>query len=62
MRKKSFIWKSSDKEFQKLLNESNSFVDILKKLGFSPYSGNHRTLKKRIKEAIEMHARNYVLV
>lgn len=38
----------SKNELEKLVNESNSFVEILAKLGYNPYSGNHRTLKNRL--------------
>ena len=34
---------------QELLNNSSSFVEVLKTLGFDAYSGNHKTLKERIK-------------
>lgn len=49
MRKKtSPIWEPSKKEFQDIINKSNSFVDVLKHFGLDPYSGNHRTIKARI--------------
>lgn len=38
----------SDSELQSLLDNSFSFVDVLKYLGLNAYSGNHRTLKARI--------------
>jgi 5-methylcytosine-specific restriction endonuclease McrA len=44
------IWNISADEFQELLNTSNSFVDILIKVGLDPYNGNHKTLNHRIKE------------
>ncbi len=44
------IWNIPPKEFQELLNTSNSFVDILIKIGLDPYNGNHKTLNHRIKE------------
>jgi hypothetical protein len=51
MRKRtSPIWSIPSEEFQNLLNTSNSFVDILIKVGLDPYNGNHKTLNQRIKE------------
>lgn len=44
------VWIKSKNELQQLLNESSSFVEVLEKLGLDAYSGNHRTLKQRIKE------------
>lgn len=44
----SLIWTISKEEIQKILNESCSFVEVLKKLGLCEHSGNHRTLKERI--------------
>lgn len=50
MRKRtSIIWTISDVEFQELLNNKSSMVDILRHLGLNPYSGNHRTAQERIK-------------
>lgn len=43
------VWLKSKNEMQKLLNESSSFVEVLEKLGLCGHSGNHRTLKERIK-------------
>jgi hypothetical protein len=43
------VWTKSKNEIQKLLNESSSFVEVLEKLGLCGHSGNHRTLKERIK-------------
>jgi len=43
------VWLKSKNEIQKLLNESSSFVEVLEKLGLCGHSGNHRTLKERIK-------------
>ena len=43
------IWTKSKSEMQKLLNEASSFVEVLEKLGLCGHSGNHRTLKERIK-------------
>ena len=51
MRKRtSPIWNIPADKFQNLLNTSNSFVDILIKVGLDPYNGNHKTLNHRIKE------------
>lgn len=44
------IWSIPPKQFQDLLNNSDSFVDILLKVGLNPYNGNHKTLNHRIKE------------
>jgi Zn finger protein HypA/HybF involved in hydrogenase expression len=44
------IWSIPPEKFQQLLNTSNSFVDILIKIGLDPYNGNHKTLNHRIKE------------
>lgn len=44
------IWYVPPEKFQQLLNTSNSFVDILIKIGLDPYNGNHKTLNHRIKE------------
>jgi 5-methylcytosine-specific restriction endonuclease McrA len=49
-RKTSIIWTTPKEELQKLLNESNSFVEVFKKLNLNPYTGNHRTLNQRIKK------------
>jgi hypothetical protein len=46
----SLVWSIPAEEFQNLLNTSNSFVDILIKIGLDPYNGNHKTLNHRIKE------------
>ena len=43
------VWIKSKNELQQLLNESSSFVEVLEKLGLCGHSGNHRTLKERIK-------------
>lgn len=44
------VWDIPADQFQELLNTSNSFVDILIKVGLDPYNGNHKTLNHRIKE------------
>jgi len=46
----SKIWKLPKFELQKLLDESSRITEILIKLGYDGYNGNHRTLKQRIKE------------
>lgn len=43
------IWTLEKEKMQQLLNDSSSFVEVLKTLGLDAYSGNHRTLKERIK-------------
>lgn len=48
--KRSLIWKIGKNELQKILDESDTMVGVLSKLGFNTYTGNHRTLNKRIKE------------
>jgi len=48
-KKKSLIWTIDADVLQNILNESSSIVEALKKLGFNPYNGNHRTLTERIK-------------
>jgi 5-methylcytosine-specific restriction endonuclease McrA len=48
----SEIWATPHDVLQTIINESNSVVTILKKLGFDPYTGNHRTLTQRLKEEI----------
>jgi Zn finger protein HypA/HybF involved in hydrogenase expression len=44
------IWNIPSNQFQELLDNSNSFVEILIKVGLDPYNGNHKTLNHRIKE------------
>jgi hypothetical protein len=44
------IWLKSKKEMQDILDTSSTFVEVLKELGLDAYSGNHRTLKERIKQ------------
>lgn len=50
MGKYSIIWSPSKKEFQYLIDKSNSLSDVLRHFGFQPYSSAHRTLKQRIKD------------
>ena len=48
---KSPIWGPSREEFQELVNNSSSIVDILRKLGLQTKTGGgHRTVKCRIEE------------
>ena len=46
--KTSVIWTISKDDLQKIIDESSTKVEILKKLGFDGYNGNHRTLSTRI--------------
>ena len=48
-KKRSYIWKILLETLQEIINESNSYTEVLQKLGFNAYSGNHRTLKERIR-------------
>lgn len=51
MRKRtSPIWAVDKVELQAILDSSDSFVEVFKKLGVDPYSGNHKTLNARIRE------------
>jgi 5-methylcytosine-specific restriction endonuclease McrA len=47
-KKTSVIWTTPQNELQKILDESSSVVEVLKKLGYDGYNGNHRTVTKRI--------------
>jgi hypothetical protein len=49
-KKTSPVWMLDKKEMQELLNNCSSFVEVLEKLGLDGHSGNHRTLKERIKQ------------
>ena len=46
----SKIWTIKKRYLQKLLDESGSIVEVLEKLGYDGYNGNHRTINIRIKE------------
>lgn len=48
MSKKSVIWNVDTKEFHNIVMESNSFTEILSKLGLKNKGGNHLTLRRRI--------------
>ena len=46
--KTSPIWKIDKNDLQILLDNSNSFMEVILKIGMNPFSSNHRTLTKRI--------------
>lgn len=48
-RRNSVIWSLSKEDLQKLLDESSSYQEVLKKLGFTCFS-SHCILKRRMKE------------
>lgn len=48
-KKTSVIWSVSKDELQKILDISNSIVDVLKHFNLDPYNGNHKTINSRIK-------------
>jgi hypothetical protein len=48
--RKSKIWNTPTDILQKIINESSTLVEVLEKLGFDGYNGNHRTLRARIIE------------
>ncbi len=50
MNKRSKIWLIDKEELQNIFNNSNSKSEILIKLGFNSFNGNHRILNKRIIE------------
>ncbi len=43
------IWNTSKEELQELLDNSDSVSDVLRSFGLNPASGNHRTLRERVK-------------
>lgn len=43
------IVSTSDEEFSKIVSESKSISEVLRKTGYEPIGGNHRTCKNRIK-------------
>lgn len=47
---KSILYELTPSELQKLLDTSDSYSDLLRKLGLNPKGGNPETLKKIIKE------------
>lgn len=48
--KTSKMWDFTKEYLQKIFDESSSVVQVLEKLGFPAYNGNHRTMNKVIKE------------
>jgi hypothetical protein len=50
MTKRSKIWTIPKNDLQTIIDSSDTFVQVLEKLGYDGYNGNHRTLKKRINE------------
>jgi len=55
--KTSIIWTTPKTELEKLINESSSLSEILRKLGYTNIEGNHRTLKDRIqKESLNIES------
>ena len=46
----SKLYQFTPSELQKLLDESNSYSDLLRKINMNPKGGNHKTLKKIIQE------------
>ncbi len=47
-KKRSIIWNIEKEKLQYILDNSNSNVEVLTKLGFDGYNGNHRTLTARL--------------
>jgi len=47
--KRSVVWTTSDDEFKKMVEDSNTLKEILEKLGLDTRGGNYRTLNKRLK-------------
>jgi 5-methylcytosine-specific restriction endonuclease McrA len=48
-KKTSKIWEIPKNEFQQLLDTSDNIVDVLRKIGINPYSGNHKTVHSRVR-------------
>ena len=50
-RKRSKIWLIPKDEFQKIISESTTYLEVINKLGFSPGSGsgNYKTILARVK-------------
>ncbi len=44
----SVIWLIPREDLQNMIDTSSSIVEVLEKLGFNGYNGNHRTLTRRI--------------
>lgn len=49
-KKTSVVWHPSTDELQKILDESDSFTEVCKKLGLNAHSGSIRTLYRRVVE------------
>lgn len=47
--KTSIIWDIPKEELQRIINESDSVVDVLKFFGLDAFNGNHRTFQDRVK-------------
>ena len=47
---KSIIYDYTPTELQKLLDKSNGYADVLRKIGLNPKGGNPEILKRIIKE------------
>jgi len=47
-KKRSIIWKIKKEDLQHILDTSSSMVEVLDKLGYDGYNGNHRTLNDRL--------------
>ncbi len=54
--RKSIIWSIDKGEFEKLVKESNSLIDILRFFNLSPSKGNYATLKNRLQEESVDHS------
>jgi hypothetical protein len=46
----SVLWKMPSDEFRKLIREAKTYKEILLRFGLKNKGGNHRTLKKRMRE------------
>ena len=46
----SVIWLIPREDLQNIIDASSSIVEVLQKLGFDGYNGNHRTLTRRLKD------------
>jgi hypothetical protein len=49
-KKTSKVWDMPKDEFQRLLDTSNSVVEVIKHFGLNPQSGNHKTIYARVKQ------------
>jgi Zn finger protein HypA/HybF involved in hydrogenase expression len=49
-RRNGKIWNIPKKDLQELLNNSTSYADVLRKMGFTQHGATHRALKTRIEE------------